>query len=167
MLAVSPYDTAFAARHETGRNVAISGIGDRVRTTAASGRAARMRSSVATRLSTFSATVETRKPWRSGSKSEAGTARQNASPEGRSYQISASPSVMTKTSVPWMISRVVSRTAASFRAISFPSLIHRLCGNSRPVSAHSDCWRIAKVFTMPSPKRMMCALRSSPWPQIA
>ena len=56
------FDTAFAVTHETGRKVACNGIGDSVNTIAAFGRCRRIRPRIASRLSTFSATDESRKP---------------------------------------------------------------------------------------------------------
>src|SRR5882724_12338112 len=103
-------DTELAVKHETGRNVAIKGTGDRVKITFACGRAVRIRSRMRTRFAWFSSQEDTRNPCLSGSNRGPGTARQKASPLRLSYQISDNPRVMTKMSVvPMKIGRASCR----------------------------------------------------------
>ena len=80
---------------ETSRNVAISGTGDSVSTTGASGFIARQCSMICLMLAAFSSTELSRNTCRSASKISSGTPRQKTPPVSLSSQTSASPNVNT------------------------------------------------------------------------
>lgn len=85
--------------HDLSLNVATSGTGERVKMIVASFLCVLMSLKIFSRLRLFSSTLETLKPWHSGSNFSLGIALQNASPFFLLYQISDKPRVIMKTLV--------------------------------------------------------------------